>query len=76
MTCHSHIFIVRKSSVSDSDTFIGPFIACYKLTIECGVHLYTAVSFYSVSHSLKHYVASVFQKPSQLNVIRVYHRAC
>jgi len=35
-----------------------------------------AVSFYNVSHSLEHYIANVFQKPSPLDVIRVYHCVC
>ena len=43
------------------------FIIRRKLTIEThGIH--TTVSFYSVSHSLGHYIVSVFQKLPRLDV--------
>jgi len=55
---------------------ISTFILHRKLVVEHGVHFYTTVSFYSVSHSLEYYIASVFRKPLRLDVIRIYHRAC
>jgi len=57
--------------VSGGDTFISAFITCYKLTDERDVHLHTAVSFNSISHSLERQCFSRIER--RCSMIRVYH---
>ena len=45
-----------------------------KLTVERGIYFYISVFFYSISHSLEHYIARVFQKLPRFDVVCVDYR--
>ena len=64
----THFCCSKEFKVSGGDTFIGAFIACYKLTVERGVHLYTV---FLQCLALARALQPVFQKPLQLDMIRV-----
>ena len=46
------------------------FIVRRKLTVGHDIHFHTIMSFYTISHSLEHYIVSVFQKLPRLDIVR------
>jgi len=71
----AHIFVVRKNSKFRATILLLVRLSPVTNSLLNAVFTFTQ-SFYSVSHSLEHYIASIFQKPLRLDMIRIYHHAC